>query len=414
MRTVKFLSTLLIILTITGSQFVTTLASQFISLEDASQIVTVPYRAFVLLIACLLIMFTYKKNVKINKVNNLLWLFWGFIIIRFVYDMYFRLDVSVESSRINQLWLLMICSTLIPMYAIMKSYQYVDKKWLFYGTYLLSIITAILIINSVEGYLEADEVEEERLESNAVMGSIQTGYFGLLVLILSVFSFVRSHKIWMKLLNAVIIGIGIILLFRSGSRGPIFSVIGITLFYFLSMRRNPIFTLLSTVGFCLVFVYWDYIILLVSGFAPNLYIRFTGEEVLLGDRLPFYSAAWQSFLKNPFWGHDFAIYGGGVGGMAYAHNMFLDALMQLGIIGFFILLYIVFKILKLIIHNFSNGKVLIWLNMFLLMKFFMLQLSSTFYIESSISIIMMYLFQLQISENSNKSFYISTNYAREN
>lgn len=403
MRFVRFLSTLLLILTITGSQFVTTLASQFISLESASQIVTIPYRAFVLFIALLIILITIKKNVKLDKVNKLLYFYWGLLILRFIYDIYFRIDISVDSSRINQFWLLFIGSTLIPMFAITKSYQYVNLKWVFNGAYFLSIVTGILIINSVEGYIDIDEIggQGQRLESNVAMGTIITGYFGLLLLIMSFYSFMISKNIFVKLFNLSIIVVGILLLFRSGSRGPIFAAVSIALFYLIAKRTSPFMTLFTVIILCLVFSYWDYILISVSKFAPNLYVRFTREEGLLWDRIPIYNMAIDSFLKNPLIGHDFAIYSRGIGGMSYAHNIFLDTLMQLGLIGITIMGYIIVSVLKITANSFKTGNSFVWLSLFLLMKFFMLQLSSAFYLESSFSIIIVFMFQQRLIDQEN-------------
>lgn len=401
MKIIKILSTLLIILTITGSQFVTTLASQFISLESASQALTVPYRAFTSLIAVLIILLTFKNEVKLHKVNKILYIYWALLIIRFIYDVYFRSDVLVDASRVNQLWLFFVCSTIIPMYAITKSFQYVNTKWLFYGTFILCIITAVLIVNSVEGYLDVDELEEEeeRLSSNVAMGSILTGYFGLLVLILSVHSFRTFKKFWIRILSIAVFTVGVLLLFRSGSRGPVFAAVGVIFICLISVKQKPIVTFLGILTLCLVFVFWDYITIAISNFAPNLYVRLTRDEGLLNDRIPIFNIAINSFTQNPIFGHDFAIYGRGVGGMSYAHNLFLDTIMQLGIVGLIMMAYIVYSVFKLVRQNIRYENSLLWLNLFLLMKFLMLQLSSAFYLDSSVSIIIVYLFQQQQYSN---------------
>ncbi len=386
----------MLILTLVGSQFVTTVASQFISLETASQIVTIPYRAFLLLISVLLISLTAGQKIKINGVNKWLWVYWGIILFRFAYDMYIRNDIEVAPGRITQLWLIMIFNTLFPMYAIMKSYQYVNPKLLFQGTFALGIITALIIISSVRGFLNVEDLGEERLESNFSMGSIQTGYFGLLVMILSVYGFMNSHGLSGKAICAVMLAIGTILMFRAGSRGPIFAISGMMVVYLLSKRSNPIITFVAIVVFSLFFINLGSVLRLVSSFAPNLYLRFAHNEGVISDRLPLFQLAWDSFKLNPVFGHDFAIYTHGIGGMGYAHNMFLDSLMQSGIIGFILIGYIVVRLFMLVMHNIKSGDVLMWLDLFIIMRILMLQLSSAFYIDSPVSIIMIYLFQRQM------------------
>src|SRR5690554_3266895 len=101
----SFLSTLNFVLCFVGYQLTTSLFLPFShDIEGASMTVTVPYRAFALLITLLVIFLNIKKRVrKSSFAMKILWLYWIALIIRIFYDTNIRNDIHITDT--SRLWL---------------------------------------------------------------------------------------------------------------------------------------------------------------------------------------------------------------------------------------------------------------------------------------------------------------------
>lgn len=186
-----FFSTLNIIIAIVGYQFATTIFSPFMPEAEASRLVTVPFRAFALLICLITIFLNFKSKFKLNVVIKVLLVYWLLILIRFFYDMYFRTDVYVFADIKLQTILYMIPITIIPMYSVMKSYKYIDFDKLISWTYILFSIAILMTYFSNASF---QEESMERLNANSAMNTINAGHFGLTTLLLSVYFFFKTKS----------------------------------------------------------------------------------------------------------------------------------------------------------------------------------------------------------------------------
>lgn len=144
MRTIKtkklniFLSTLNFVLMFVGYQLATSLFLPVSSdMEGISRTVTVPYRAFAVLISILVILLNLKKRVgKTPLVFKVLLVYWFALIVRIFYDTNIRIDVSLRDT--TQLWFYVFGIILPAMISVMKSIRMINLdsalKWVYLGT----------------------------------------------------------------------------------------------------------------------------------------------------------------------------------------------------------------------------------------------------------------------------------------
>lgn len=394
-----FFSTLNIVLVIIGYQFTTSLLSSFMPEAEASRLVTVPYRAFALLICLITIFLNYKSTFKLNVVVKVLLVFWLLLLIRFFYDMYFRIDVFVYSDKKLQILLYMIPITIIPMYSVMKSYRVIDFKKLFFWTYVLAAITTLYIYISNQSFQEATN---ERLDANFALNSISSGHFGLLMLILSFFFIIRlGPSLTKRVIIIIIVGFSLIIMLRSGSRGPLLALIGVLAVWLIGASKKKaqnliILFLISIIGYLSL----EYIMQAINNISPVLFDRFeyrasTGQ---FEDRNPLYIYAFNSFLESPLIGKNFGIYSS-LNEMAYAHNLFLDSIMQLGIIGGLMIIYIVWKTIIKIINLIKFKSDYFWIGLILMQEIMSIMVSGSIYTNPTLSILIVLLFMSSDSDN---------------
>jgi hypothetical protein len=93
---------------------------------EASRLLTVPYRAFALLVCLITIFLNVRSKFTLKPILKVLSIFWLLLLVRFAYDMYYRTDIFIFRDQVNQTWLYMVAMTIIPMYSIMKSYRNID------------------------------------------------------------------------------------------------------------------------------------------------------------------------------------------------------------------------------------------------------------------------------------------------
>lgn len=386
----SIISTLNVFLIIAGFQFFTTLLSLFlpVGVENVSQIVTIPYRAFALGVCILTIALNLKTISHSPVVIKVLFVYWVLIIFRFLYDMFLRTDLNVQSGLFGNQLIFLILVGFLPVVSVLLSYRSINlsylKSWILWGLGFAAII--LFIANPV--YQEASE---ERV-GFITMKSIGIGHLGLSSLIMCLFVLFRDkHNLLFKILLGAVSLISFLVFLRAGSRGPVLSAIIISLIAVYSLKKHKAISFALVVFLSLiVFLYLDQILDLLGSISPILENRFVNKGVeQFAERNYFYDFAINSFLKNPLLGHDFAVYHVD-GTFLYAHNAFLDSLMQLGIIGGILFLYMVFVSMGRILK--TSKTPFFWIGLLLAQLFAKIMVSSSFYDEPSISVLMILLF----------------------
>lgn len=359
---ISFLANANIILSFAGYQFITSLFSD--SMTISSQIVTIPFRALCLAITILLIFIPYKSDWHTTKAIRWFFVYWLFLIIRFVSDIQ-DLPNYVEQSRINQYWLYMICMTLLPMVSTIKSVKYINADVCLKWIYILSCLAGVITFFYNTSLQTATNV---RLEGNVAMGSISLGHLGLTIIILGLYYLLyKKPKITYRLVIILFIVLGFVLLLRAGSRGPILALAIVCGGWLLLRSKNILKNLLPCIVIAGgVFICADSIEEVVGEISPVLKTRFFERKNQLDDREPLYDQAIESFGNSPVIGGQFAIYRNFT--MTYPHNLFLESLMQTGILGFSIfmgILLVVLQRIRLLLSRDNQGWIaILWLQQF--------------------------------------------------
>lgn len=388
-----FFSTLNIVLVLIGYQFISTFFAATISTEG-SQFITIPYRVVTIFVSLIVIFLNFREKFKLQLVLKILFIYWILLLSRFFYDVYYRTDLMLDSVKVFQTWSYMLLFGLLPTIAIIKSSKYInlDKALLF--TYILAAISVILSFISNTEFTEATDI---RLGSSEALNSISTGHLGLTTFILSLYLLSqRRFGIIYKIAVIFITILSFILLMRAGSRGPLLSLMCLLAVYIFGHSKHKINNLLVlSIFFIIGWLTIDYILEGIKSISPILHERllYRQEAGQFDDRNPLYQYAWESFLQNPIIGKNFAVYTN-YGWFIYAHNVFLDSIMQLGIIGGILITYLLWKSVSKTINLISTGSSCFWLGLLLIQLISKIMVSGSFYTEPAISCLIALLFSL--------------------
>ncbi len=234
-----------------------------------------------------------------------------------------------------------------------------------YTIIILSII-GIVSLFFASG-LELNENSGEFIEKGrlnlASLNPISMGHVGVSLFIISLWTAFNFREIQSKLMMFFIyinIIIGIYLIFSANSRGPIISAI-MCLFYLLIASRNKvrIYTIIFTTIFLITLPYITFYI--EDFFNYSVYSRLFGtgniNNIYEENRLERYTSAINVFIESPLFGSmlEEPLYGG------YPHNIFIESLMNVGIIGTFILFILIIKIIVISLKVYRKKAIYSWI-----------------------------------------------------
>lgn len=395
----KFLSTINFCLPFIGFQLLTSIAlrdyATIEAVEDFSSItqrVTIPYRAFVLLLSLIVILINYKNKIPKNKGLVLFLFFWLLLVIRLFYDLQIRMDLIVDAAQRRRIWMYSFLICLIPTISIIKSFKNINFDWAFKIIFIgFVVLIPLYYINNPMLFSDSDE---GRLIGNLAVSSIAFGHFGVSLSLLSLFMFNRKKAIIKKTLYALLFLVGVFVMLRAASRGP-FVALMVTCVAFGLSRGGNVFTraFFLLISFFVVYISWDYMMIWISDVSPTMAKRlFAGNvEVTSGRNILYYQAI-KLILDNPFLGYAFALYANGI--FVYSHNIILDAYLGLGVIGgtlfFVILLYAVKSLFSILIFKNKYG----WISLLCLQNIISGLFSSAFYLSDLLNILLVTVFIL--------------------
>lgn len=400
-KTNIFFSTLSVILVLFGYQFVTTLFGSTMD-STSSRAVTVPFRLFALSI--LLITWILNRNTKSNsKSLRILWIYWALLLIRMFYDLYLRTDIPpISSDQRTVFVLLTMTEAFLPSIVFSKCYKYIDfEKLLTWSFFITSATVLIAMFVNTSAFVTGEVAKGERLTANVALNPISTGELGMMAIIVAI-ELLRKRKLSFipRVFVLLMIFLDLVFTLRAGSRGPLLSGLVVALFAVLSMTKNRVVNvlLLLVVGVILWFS-MGYLETIVSEVSPVLHERLFGKtmEDQLYGRDNLYTMAFTYFLESPIWGKYFSIYMGG--SMVWVHNIFLDSLLQLGIIGFVLILTIIVKSCQKVLSIGEARASYFWLALILITGISGAMVSSVFCTSSSISPLYALLFMPIDSQN---------------
>lgn len=402
-----YLSTLSFILCIIGYSLATTLFLPSSSdLQSVSQSVTIPYRALALFVMLMVIFLNFKKRILPVPLPLLVLIFyWFFLIIRIFADIYLRTDHFLTDT--SQLWLYVFGICLAGLYSTMKGFDNINTEKALYFVWLGVILMLTLTLFSNQALLSNTD-NELRIDANVALNTISYGNYGVLGLLLSIFILINKNiNKYLKTFALISIVLCVYSILRSGSRGPILAFLFVILFWFFSKGKNvKVGLVILSLSFFVLYLLQDFILSLMGKIAPVIEIRL--RESLEGGvddgRSRLYDNAINIFVDHPFFGHQFAIFDG-EGGYAYAHNLILDSLMALGVLGGLAMVYLIFMALKKCYNNIHQNKTYYWVSLVLLQQISILMVSGTFYQDQLLSVLLVFHFladkKINLNESSN-------------
>lgn len=362
-----------------GYPLITTLLLPFESIGiEFTRLITIPYRVFTLLLALFTLILHLYNKVNLQWCGRLLIIYWLALLMRIFYDLNLRDDFPVIFDEKVYIWTFSLGVCFIPMVSVFKSYNSINfKLGLKTIFYLYGIILSIILITNHENLFS----ETNRLNANAAFSSIAFGHFGVSGILLSM-SYYKKEKI----VSLYTFFLSLFFMLQAGSRGPLITFIVLLLFIYISKKRNFKSIIILFIVLALgILLLGSYLITFFSQIAPVLYNRvffqtFDGEE---DGREPLFSEAYNSFLNNPILGDKFALNLNGL--TLYSHNIILDSLMGLGIIGGIIMIILIIKTTILAYQSSRNNEFI--LKLLLLQQIISLMLSSAIYLNPLVNIL---------------------------
>lgn len=285
-------------------------------------------------------------------------LFWALYSSRLVYDISFK-GIIFDSPFYVYSFAFGNC--LLPSIALLLAGKYIDlnqlKSDILKFLILVNIVTLVLLIYSSGGLsLESltqrmmitDTDDESKLMLNGIIIS-QTGAF------LGVVSFARLlfDKEKKRVLFIISFLLGLFNLMIGASRGPmltfLFCVFLILFVFLLQLRRTYLnfIRILAAIS-ALIILYVSVVSSFLESANISIFMRLLdmfqgGESASLDVRPLLFKSAWNQFLANPILGDQYLSRYANF----YPHNIYLEVLMALGLIGAFIFLGIlIFSIRK--------------------------------------------------------------------
>jgi O-antigen ligase len=251
--------------------------------------------------------------------------------------------------------LLAIGTAFLPAIALFT----IKDSRLIIRTFDLLIISYLIICSMA--FLSGDfYLNSKRLAGNSILNPITLGHFAAsgIILVIVKFSSTRNlnyanrNLFWSFVCLIVFSSV----LVMASSRGPVVSLI-LTLAYFI-IPKTRLINLKNLVSALTFIVVMSSILLASSGLIDNFSNRMVvnlGDDQSLGEaRVFLWAEGIKIFLENPIFGKQTTT------SMGYPHNIIIEMLMALGIIGTAVFFYIVLKCLKKINRLREMDSLLVW------------------------------------------------------
>ncbi len=301
-------------------------------LDISNELFSVPFRIVLLLMSCYIIYANFEtiKKRKLTVIFTIL--FWIFYLIKANYS--FNNDIYLQKILNNEqkIYIRIICLNLIPYIAVL-SINFSKKITVKLNNLIFNFLLILLGISCLYTIFVYTEFEK----SSGIFAGyyISTGHYGLSLLIISVFYYFQSPQ---KLLKPILgILIGIFTIFSASARSPILAAFIIILMALLYINKLKYW--IALLSFVLLFIVSIYI-LKQSSVADFEFITRMYDAIFEGNgygRAYYLTKGWVIFKNNiPFGGR--ILFEDGL----YPHNIFIEVLMSMGIVGI-ILFFLYFK-----------------------------------------------------------------------
>ena len=183
-------------------------------------------------------------------------------------------------------------------------------------------------------------------DNDDAISSLAMGYSNGQLLVLSVFFFFRlfKNKIASIVFSTVVITAGIYIIFAVGERGPVlWTMVNIAICLLLISKNVVKYVVLASIILILMWLNIDSIIDGISVYSPRTAerIEMTVKEGDTNGRFDTsnaegstYIIGWNMFTSSPIYGSYFRLVSNGHFRGHYPHNLFIEMLMTMGLLGF--------------------------------------------------------------------------------
>ncbi|WP_316838251.1 O-antigen ligase family protein [Pedobacter nutrimenti] len=365
-------------------------ASIPIFLHIPSTPINATFRGLYLFISIFLIVNSFKRSNKLPKGIKALIFFWILYGIRLIYDVSFR-GIKLGDKDALYIYSFAFGSCFFPMLAVILNAKYINLNSIYKKLYsimaLSNLLLLILIVyqnGSLSLNLFTSRISITGGDNESVINTIIIGLYGDLLFVLSVYSllFLRFKNSLIKLL-VIFFGLtGLLNLIAAASRGPLVVMVLIVIYmvyfkYKIVSRRADF--LAKTIMISIITIFF----VLITGFLDNLTERFTifsrfeqfGQDLKSGEkeaRSYEYSSAWDQFCDSPIFGDRFTTRLDST----YPHNIYLEVLMSLGIVGMALLLFLHWEVFRRIKYIFKKKDYIFFLLLIILLIIFLSSMTS--------------------------------------
>ncbi len=345
------------------------------SFQIESQVITIPYRAFILFLSSSIILRKFHqksfKNFQVTEIAFIL--FWIIYLIKAVYTFQnFTFLPNMQSKEVET-YLRIIGITFIPAFAVLNLKK-VDIDFKLSYAIIYMIVLVVLVLNVLIGIQHDNQGRSSGFMS---MYSISFGHWGVSLTLLSLYQLLYKliKNKFFQVCAVLGFFVGLYIMYASGTRSPFVAlIIGV---FFLLLSKNKRKILFAFSG--LLFIGMLSLVVLQPQFSgeneSSFFSRVT-KSITTGDssgRGSLYQQGIQIFSGNPIFGGRI-LYEDGM----YPHNIFLEVVMATGILGF-VLYFLFFKKCMQYIYNVKgiseNSPEIVWV-LVLWLQYFILSLFS--------------------------------------
>lgn len=288
----------------------------------------------------------FNKKAVMLALSGAAFVFYILISLTFSVGHIYAMEKALYISTLT-LWVLLACAFIIAS----------DKKRLKYFIKLLMLIAVWIAIESTFEYIKGDGDVINALNSNYLALGYTIG-MGLLISIAYAFF---SEQGWLKKIVLLITSLFFIfLLFVLGGRGPVISVIISLLVPFLyktklvlnnrlRIKKYFIFIAILVIAVVSISIYLYSKDSPTATLARILLLFESGMGTSAGTRAEYYFTAYKLWLAKPFLGHGIGSWPLLIGlpdMYSYPHNMLLEIMVELGLMGLVLFSFIIFWAFK--------------------------------------------------------------------
>lgn len=292
-------------------------------LNELNKYFAVPFRMGIFFLSLYILSINVEKIKKRKTTFWVVSLFWLFYLAKTIYSFHNYTFLEVTEKQEYPIYIRIICLNLIPILALL-SISFSEKI----AARLTYLVFNFLLIILAISFLYVLFVSKNFNRSSGIFASyyISTGHYGLSLIIVSVFYYFQFPK--EKIKSFIGFLLGIFTIFISSARSPVLAAFVILLILLLYINKIKYWiALLLFILLFLVSIYYLRQLSIDSEFVERVYIGiFEGNASGRGYYL---LKGWDVFKNNIFFGGKTLFEDA-----MYPHNIFVEVLMSMGIIGF--------------------------------------------------------------------------------